>query len=62
MNISLQGFGAKYATFLVAGEAAEGQPVNITANGTVSVATDGSFCGVLVSKERGLGLVQLQAT
>ena len=58
MNISLQGFDCKYATFRHSGDPQPGALVNVVADGTVATA-DGPFAGVLVSKHGGNALVQL---
>ncbi len=58
MNISLQGFDCKYATFRHSGDPKPGALVNVVADGTVAEAT-GPFAGVLISKHGGNALVQL---
>ncbi len=58
MNISLQGFDCKYATFRHSGDPSPGTLVNLVADGTAAQA-DGPFAGVLISKHGGNALVQL---
>ena len=50
MNISFEGIGQMGVTFAAAGEVKNGEPVKITANGTVSGCSDGdAFIGAAVS-------------
>lgn len=59
MNICLQGYNSKHATFALEGSASKGVMVSLTGNNTVSAAADGdAFLGMLLSSSIGHGLVQ----
>ena len=54
MDISLNGYGAKAATFKTGSEVTAGAPVKITANGTVDACSDGdAFCGTALNARGG---------
>ena len=60
MDISLNGYGAKAATFKTGSEVTAGAPVKITANGTVDACSDGdAFCGTALNARGGYCAVQL---
>ena len=59
MSVSFEGIGRWCATFL-AGDVEQGDPVKISANGTVAACSAGdAFCGVAVSERDGACSVQL---
>ena len=59
MDISLQGFNAKHATFAVSGELTAGQMVEVKANNTVgAAAANGVFLGQAVTVNGSYALVQ----
>ena len=57
--IRLEGFHNNCATFDAAQGVAAGQLVTVTADGTVSTATTGSFAGLALSVRNGKALVQI---
>ena len=60
MNVSLEGFNSKTATFAAAADVKKGDPVTFTSNYTVGVAGSGvAFCGVCVDVRDGYATVQL---
>ncbi len=60
MNVSLEGFNSKTATFAAAADVKKGNPVTFTSNYTVGVAGSGvAFCGVCVDVRDGYATVQL---
>lgn len=60
MDISLNGYGEKAATFKAGSGVAAGLPVKITANGTVGACSDGDvFCGIALNVRGGYCAVQL---
>ena len=60
MDISLNGYGEKAATFKAQSGVAAGLPVKMTANGTVGACSDGdAFCGIALNVRGGYCAVQL---
>lgn len=59
MNISLQGFNAKHATFAVSGDVEAGKVVSVKETNTIkTAAANDAFLGVAVSVNSGYALVQ----
>ena len=59
MDISLNGYGEKAATFKAESGVTAGSPVKITANGTVGACTGGdAFCGLALNVRGGYCAVQ----
>lgn len=60
MNVSFNGFGETLATFVAADGVKAGQPVKISANGTVAACAKGDvLCGVAANVRGGFAGVQL---
>ena len=59
MNISLEGFDERIATFETTSSSPEGKTVAISANGRVQTVTSGAFCGICRSVREGYAAVQL---
>ena len=60
MNVSFNGFDEGIITFEAADGVTAGAPVMITANGKVSSAGTGDFCGVCKSVRGGYAAVQVR--
>lgn len=58
MDISLQGYNAKYATFIASIGLKAGDLVSVSANNQVSSVTSGKFVGVVRSVRGNYALVQ----
>ena len=60
MNVSLEGFNSKTATFAADAGVKKGEPVTFTSNYTVGAAGSGvAFCGICVDVRDGYATVQL---
>ncbi len=59
MDVCFNGFGENVLTFIASGTINAGDPVMISANGTV-VKASGSFCGICLGVRNGYAAVQVQ--
>lgn len=59
MKVAFNGYGEGVMTFEAASGVTAGVPVMITANGKVTAAASGAFCGICLSERNGYAAVQL---
>ena len=59
MNVCFNGYGENVFTFETSGAVNAGDPVMVSANGTVAKAS-GAFCGICLNVRNGYAAVQLK--
>ena len=60
MKVCFHGFQENVASFEVSGTVSKGDPVKVSANGTVAACAAGDkFCGIALSVRDGIAAVQL---